>query len=369
MAVDPRRSGESQDRGGRRATLEREDRSSRRTSAGMGSWLETARSAAVPQTLGWLSVALGLGGLLAPRTMARLSGLQGREPLLAAVGARELVSGIGLLTRRDKVPWLWARVAGDALDLAILGLASWERDSAAARAASTAVVAAITAADVAAAVAHQSTNLQVSPTRDVYLERSIIVNKTPRECYDWWRDLRNMPRFTRNLQKVTPLDETHSHWVSREFAGTRVEWRSRINEDVPGERILWSATQDSSFAHAGSVTFAPATGGRGTLITASIHYHVPGGPIGAALARFLGPDPIGEVRENLRRFKQLLETGEIATTVGQPSGSRSVFGRLLPEGRKSRQPGQGSSNRFRAEGQSRFQAEGQNSFQAEGKVS
>ncbi len=358
MAVDPRRAGEFQYRAGQGQTLEGDRKSSQRRSASPDSWQERVRSTAVPQTLGWLSVALGLGGLLAPRTMGRLSALSGREPLLAAVGARELVSGIGLLTRRDKAPWLWARVAGDAVDLAILGLASRQRGSGAARAASTAVVAAITAADVVAAVAHQRTSLQASPSRDVYLERSIIVNKTPRECYDWWRDLRNMPRFTRNLERVIPLDEKHSQWVSKDFGGTRVQWRARINEDIPGERILWSATQDSSFAHAGSVTFAPATGGRGALITVSIHYHVPGGRIGAALAQFLGPDPMGEVRENLRRFKQLLETGEIATTSGQPSGSRSLLGRWLPEGRKSRQPGQASSNRFQAAGKDRFQAEG-----------
>ncbi len=364
MAVHSRQSVEFPYRADRGETGEREEllapqeRSSRPGSPRRGSWQDRARSAAVPQTLGWLSVALGLGGLLMPRTVGRLSGLSGREALLVAVGVRELASGVGLLTQRDKVPWLWARVAGDALDLAILGLASRGRGSAAARAATSAVVAAITAADVAAAVVNQRPSVQASPLRDVYLERSIIVNKTPVECYDWWRDLRNMPRFTRNLEKVTPLDETHSHWVSREFAGTRLEWRSRINEDVPGKRILWSATQESLFIHAGSVTFAPATGGRGTLITASIHYHVPGGRLGAALAQFLGPDPMGEVRENLRRFKQLLETGEIATTIGQPSGSRSLLGRLLPEGRKSRQPDQASSNRFQAEGKNKYQAEG-----------
>jgi uncharacterized membrane protein len=358
MAVDPRRSGEFQYRGGQRQRRQGQQSSAQRSFASLSSWQDWAGSPAAAQSLGWVSVALGLGGLFVPRTMGRLSALSGREPLLTAVGARELVSGIGLLTRRDKVPWLWARVAGDALDLAVLGFASRERGSVAARAISTAVVVAITAADVAAATAHQRMSAQASPSRDVYLERSIIVNKTPRECYDWWRDLRNMPRFTRNLEKVTQLDEKHSHWVSRQFAGTRLEWRSRINEDVPGERILWSATHDSTFSHAGSVTFAPATGGRGTLITASIHYHVPGGRVGAALAQFLGPDPIGEVRENLRRFKQLLETGEVATTIGQPSGSRSLLGRRLPEGRKSRQPGQGSSTRFRAEGKHSFQAEG-----------
>jgi uncharacterized membrane protein len=358
MAVDPRRSAEFQYRADEGETSQRQGPSSPRSTHGLTPWQKRAVAVAAPRTLGWLSVALGLGGLFVPRTMARWSGLSGHESLLAAVGARELVSGIGLLTQRDKVPWLWARVAGDALDLAILGLASAPRGGRGARAAGTAVVAAITAADVAAAIAYPRTSSQASPSRDVYLERSIIVNKPPRECYDWWRDLRNMPRFTRNLEKVTPLDENNSLWVSREFAGTRVEWRSRINEDVPGERILWSATRDSSFAHAGSVTFAPATGGRGALIRVSIHYHVPGGRIGAALAQFLGPDPMGEVRENLRRFKQLLETGEIATTVGQPSGSRSLLGRWLPEGRKPRQPGRANSNTFQAEGKNRFQAEG-----------
>jgi len=305
-----------------------------------------------PQSLGWLSVGLGLGGLLMPRTMGRLTGLQGSEGLIRAVGARELAAGAGLLSQRKKTPWLWARVAGDALDLALLALSPVSRYRTTERAVSTAVVAAITAADIAAALGYREEEQAASQAdQDVYLERSIIINKTPRECYDFWRDLRNVPRFTRNLENVTPLDDRHSHWVTKSFAGQQLEWRARINDDVPGERILWSATGDTPFRHAGSVNFAPATGGRGTLVTVGMHYRTPGGSAGAALAKFLGPDPLGEVRESLRRLKQLLETGEIPTTVGQPSGRRSLFGRLMPEGRKSRQPhARPSSVRYQAEG-------------------
>jgi uncharacterized membrane protein len=68
-----------------------------------------------------------------------------------------------------------------------------------------------------------------------------------------------------------------------------------------------------------------------------MHYRVPGGPAGTALVKLIGADPRSEVREDLRRFKQLLEAGEIPTTRGQPSGHRSLLGRMTREGRLSRE--------------------------------
>jgi hypothetical protein len=109
-------------------------------------------------------------------------------------------------------------------------------------------------------------------------------------------------------------------------------------EDKPGERLRWRATEESPVSYAGSVSFTAAVGNRGTIVTVGTHYREPGGAVGNSLARFLGADPFGEITEDLRRFKQLIETGEIATTSGQPSGRRSLLGSLLREGRKSRQP-------------------------------
>jgi uncharacterized membrane protein len=288
--------------------------------------------------LGWLSVGLGLAGLLAPRKIGELTGLDDRYGLIRTVGVRELASGVGLLTQTSKTPWLWSRVVGDAMDLAVLGLAHTGGERGRSRAiGAAAVVAAITAADIAASLTQSRRAARLGP--DIYIDRTIIVNKTPRECYDYWRDLRNIANFTERLQKVTPLDERRSQWIMKAPGGARLEWIAEITEDRPGERLRWRTAEAAPFKHAGAVNFEAAPGGRGTFVSVAMHYHTPGGSIAAALARLLGPDPFSEVRENLRRFKQLLETGEIPTTTGQPSGRRSLLGRLLPEGRRSQQPG------------------------------
>jgi uncharacterized membrane protein len=273
--------------------------------------------------------------------MSELTGLGDRYGLIRTVGVRELASGVGLLTQRRKSPWLWSRVVGDAMDLAVLASAHAGTERGRSRAiGAAAVVAAIAAADVAASLSQSRRAARAAP--DIYLDRTIIVNKTPRECYDYWRDLRNIAKFTHRLEEVTPLDERRSQWIMRVRGGARLEWIVEITEDKPGERLRWKTAEDAPFKLAGAVNFETAPGGRGTFVTLGMHYHTPGGSIAAALARLLGPDPFGEVRENLRRFKQLLETGEIPTTTGQPSGRRSLLGRLLPEGRRSQQPGAGA---------------------------
>jgi uncharacterized membrane protein len=116
-----------------------------------------------------------------------------------------------------------------------------------------------------------------------------------------------------------------------------VEWDSEITADRPGERLAWHSLPGSDVLHAGSVRFEPSTGGRGTLVRVMLHYRAPAGRLGAGLAKLVGADPNSTVREDLRRFKNLIEAGEIPTTRGQPSGRRSFLGHLTPEGRKSRE--------------------------------
>lgn len=300
----------------------------------MAQWQTSVSRWPVAESLGWLSVGLGLTALFAPRQVSRLTGLD-RHGLIRLVGARELASGAGLLTQSNKIPWLWARVAGDVIDLAALGLAHTSTARGRSRAiGAAAVVAAIAAADLAASVQYTAKRSRAGAP-DLYFDRTIIVNRTPRECYDYWRDLRNVARFTQRLERVTPLDERRSHWIMKVPGGANLEWVAEITEDKPGERLRWRSAAGAPIQHAGSVTFEPAPGGRGTFVSVAMHYHTPGGSIGAALGRLLGPDPFGEVRENLRRFKHLMETGEIPTTAGQPAGPRSWLGRLLPEGRRS----------------------------------
>ena len=108
----------------------------------------------------------------------------------------------------------------------------------------------------------------------------------------------------------------------------RLQWTSEITADRPGEEIAWRTLDDSGAANAGSVKFEAAPAGRGTIVRVSLHYSPLGGALGAGLVKLIGHDPQSRIREDLRRFKQVLETGEIPTTRGQPAGRRSLLGRL-----------------------------------------
>jgi len=282
------------------------------------------------QTLGWLSVGLGLTALLAPRPLGALTALRERTPLLRLVGGRELASGVGLLTQRRQIPWLWSRVAGDAMDLALILSACGRRNPARTRSWVTAgVVAAIAAADVTASVRETSTPGRSPYAGEATLSEVLVVNKTPQECYEFWRKQENLGRFMRSVESITPLDERRARWRMRGPLRTKLEWTSEITADAPGSHVGWRTVDGADVEHAGVVRFHAATGGRGTLVRVAMRYRPPLGIAGDLFARLLGKYPRFEIREDLRRFKQLMETGEVPTTSGQPSGPRSAFGRTF----------------------------------------
>lgn len=294
------------------------------------------------RSLGLLSIGLGLAGLLAPRAVGRLIGMPEHAGLLRFVGMRELTSGVGLLTQKDRPsPWLWSRVAGDAMDLAAIGTAMRSTNPYRGRAMGAfAVVAAITAIDVAASMRETSPGRHGASARPVsraepLVEHTIAINKSPQECYEFWRELSNIPKFSPMFESVTQLDDRRSHWVMRGL-GAKIEWDSEITADHPGERIGWHSLSNA-IKHAGVVRFERAPGGRGTFVSAIMHYQVPGGRMGAGLAKLLGKDPNRQVREDLKRFKSLIETGEVPSTRNQPSGRRSFIGRMTRDGRQSRE--------------------------------
>ena len=295
----------------------------------------------IPEAFGWLSIGLGLTALLAPRVVGNLTGLSRHTNLLRMVGVRELVSGVGLLTQEKKAPWLWSRVIGDAMDLTLLGseALSGRRTSGRAMGA-TAVIAAITAADIAAAIRESALRKQESTRADAYVEKTIVVNKTPAECFAFWRDFSNLPRFMSLVESVTPLDDQRLHWVMKGPYGALFEWDTEISVDRPGERLAWHSVQGSPIDSASVVRFDPAPGERGTLVRVHMHFQPPAGRFGLGLAKMLGHDPGFEVQEDLRRFKQLIETGELATTRGQPSGRRSLLAKFTREGRRSQEGAQ-----------------------------
>ena len=154
----------------------------------------------------------------------------------------------------------------------------------------------------------------------VHVDESVTINQPIEILYRFWRNLENLPRFMRHLDSVERVTDTLSRWRAKGPAGSKIEWTAEIINEVPNQVIGWRSIEGSDVVSAGSVNFDDAGPGRGTRVRVLLQYSPPGGKLGAAVARLLGRDPGSEIREDLRQFKQLLETGEIPTTAGQPRG-------------------------------------------------
>ena len=156
----------------------------------------------------------------------------------------------------------------------------------------------------------------------VRIEKSVTIKAPVESVYAFWRNLENLPRFMHNLEKVEVYDAKRSHWWAKGPAGTSVDWEAEIINEVPHELIGWRSIEGSRIDNAGSVHFTSLPDGRGTEVKVVLRYDPPAGILGATVSKILGEDPATNVQEDLRRLKMLLETGEIATTEGQPSGRK-----------------------------------------------
>lgn len=148
---------------------------------------------------------------------------------------------------------------------------------------------------------------------------SVTINHARDKVFQFWRQFENLPRFMRHLISVES-DGKHSHWVAEGPAGRKVQWDAEILREIENELISWRSLPGGDVASAGSVRFSDAPGGRGTEIHVELQYNPPGGIAGAYLARLFGREPEQEIKADLARLKQFLETGEVATTKGQPKG-------------------------------------------------
>jgi uncharacterized membrane protein len=274
--------------------------------------------------LGWFSVGLGLTELLVPRGVARAIGAPENASLMRGLGVRELTTGLGILLGRNSDAWVQSRVAGDLIDLALLGASFRARRAEPAKlAAATVAVLGVTALDV-----FYSTRLARPPK--LTFARSVAINRSADELYRFWRNVENLPQVLSHLESVKRLDDKRSHWIAKAPAGTTLEWDVMITQDEPGQRLAWRSVDDADVPNRGVLELRPLAAGRGTALKVSLEFEPPGGAIGAAFAKLFSAVPETQLASDLRRLKQLLETGEIATTEGQPSGRRTPLSRLLP---------------------------------------
>jgi len=148
--------------------------------------------------------------------------------------------------------------------------------------------------------------------------RTVTIAKPREEVYRAWRDFTRFPDFMENVASVVALDDTRSRWSVEGPGGSTIEFVSRIVDDVPGERIAWTSEEGASVPNAGRITFRDAPGGRGTEVDLTVSYDPPGGTVGALVAKMFQREPSIQARRDLKRFKQLMETGEVATARTRP---------------------------------------------------
>jgi uncharacterized membrane protein len=168
-------------------------------------------------------------------------------------------------------------------------------------------------------VYHTAGFTTANPSQDtgLHLQKTLTVHKPLDEVYHSWRHLENLPRFMPHLDSVQRIDSRRSHWVATGPFGINLVWDAEITEERPPELIAWRSLPGTNPRHEGMVRFHQASPSHGTEVQVSMIYHPPGGVAGAAFAKMLKTVAVHNMQEDLRRFKQMLETGEIATGANQ----------------------------------------------------
>lgn len=159
------------------------------------------------------------------------------------------------------------------------------------------------------------------PDAHELIGRTVTVNRPRSELYAFWRNLGNLPQFMEHIVSITPIDALRSHWVVSAPGGRQVEWDAEIVEDIPDRLIRWKSLDGADVSHSGHIEFHDAQAGRGTEVTATILYDPPAGRLGKLIAKLFQEEPRIQSRRDLRRFKQLMETGEVATSIRHPASA------------------------------------------------
>jgi uncharacterized membrane protein len=163
----------------------------------------------------------------------------------------------------------------------------------------------------------------------LHVIKSVTINRPRQEVYEFWRDLEHLPTFMIHLEAVTSSGARRSHWVARAPAG-RVEWDAETIEDRPGEIIAWRSLEGTDVPNGGSVRFSDAPADRGTEVHVDLHYDPPAGSAGALVATLFGEEPHQQLRDDLRRLKQVMETGEVVRSDGSPEGAGQGVSKQRP---------------------------------------
>jgi uncharacterized membrane protein len=291
--------------------------------------------------LGVFSIGLGLAEVVTPRGIAKIVGVRSDSSnrlLIRLLGLREIAHGVAILSQNGRsAATVWSRVFGDAIDLACLGAAFASPNTNKGLVAfATANVLTVTALDVVCSQQLSLANPVTPGGSSNRVNKSIVINSSPEELYQFWHNFENLPRFMHHLESVRVTGDGRSHWVATAPAGTTVEWDAEITEDRPNELIAWRSLEGADVYNRGSVRFEQAAGGRGSIVHVEIDYDPPGGKLGAAVAKLFGEDPEQQVGSDLRRFKQVIETGEVVVSEGTVRGTGAT------EQRPARPPSNGN---------------------------
>jgi uncharacterized membrane protein len=231
---------------------------------------------------------------------------------------------------------MWSRVAGDAMDLGLLGTAfASDRAQKGRVAAAAAAVAGVTLLDVICG--GQLSRRQdgtgrrrgggfaawfggAAGDRAIHVTKAITIGRPAQDLYRFWRDFQNLPRIMKHLDAVWVTENGRSHWRAKAPLGGTVEWDAEVTDDQPGRRIAWRSLPGADVSSAGSVSFEPASGRRGTIVRIELDYEPPGGAVGATFAKLFGRAPDQELQDDLRRFKQVMEVGEVVQSDATAKG-------------------------------------------------
>jgi uncharacterized membrane protein len=279
--------------------------------------------------LGWFSIGLGIAEIVAPRQLAQMIGVENRPGLFRLMGLREIGHGIGILSQEQPAGAVWSRVAGDMLDLALLGTQLDSNNPAREKTlAATMSVLGVAAVDLytARSLSQQSNGGSGSrqggagreSVRDtiqsgggIKAKSGVTIGRPIGEVYGFWRNFENLPRFMSHLESVQVLDGGRSRWAALGPAGMRVEWEAEMVEDRVEELISWRSLPGGQVDTAGYVRFSQAPGNRGTEVLVEMRYDPPGGVVGASLAKLFGESGQEILKRDLQGFKNVLETGEV----------------------------------------------------------